>query len=88
MEGQDKFRKVFGEQEQDGNKNYYTTPNGDVLELEVVVDPKSPNIAPLYYVTATDVKTGTIVYTGTKTFATDKEVLINEATVRLDSIFL
>ena len=88
LEGQDKFRKVFGEQSLSRDKHYYTTPNGDVLELEVVVDPKSPSIAPLYYVTATDIKTGTIVYTGTKTFATDEDVLIDEATVRLDSMFL
>ena len=88
LEGQDKFRKAFGEQKLDKNKRYYTTPNGDILELEVVVDPKSPSIAPLYYVTATDTKTKIIVYTGTKTFATDEDVLFDEATVRLDSIFL
>ena len=68
------------------NNIKYLTGTGQILTLRIVVDSKSPKIARSRYVTAED-ETGTIVYTGTKSFTTDDSVLIEEAKVRLFQLF-
>lgn len=60
----------------------YVSSNGDIYALQVVIDPKSPRIAPLHYVEVTD-ESGTVIYVGTKSFATKNETLLEETKVRL-----
>lgn len=61
---------------------YYRDAEGNLYTLNVVVDPDSPSISPLRYVEVVD-ESGTVVYTGTKTFATDTAVILEETRVRL-----
>lgn len=61
---------------------YYRTRSDRLLVLNIVTDTDSPKIAPSRYVTATD-ESGTVVYTGTKSFTTDDATLIEEAKLRL-----
>lgn len=69
----------------DANR-YYTTRGGQVLTLKIVVDPKSPKIAPRRYVSVSD-ESGTVVYEGTKSFAESDDILIEETKVRLVQLF-
>lgn len=87
FEGQSDFRKTMGTQNNVGNKYYYTSSLGDIYELTIKTDNSSTKVAPRYYVEAVDIKTNVTMYTGTKTFASDSDVLISEARVRLDRIF-
>lgn len=68
------------------NVAYYTAGDGQVLTLSVVVDPKSPKIAPRRYVVARD-ESNVVVYEGTKTFAENTEILIEETKARLVQLF-
>lgn len=63
----------------------YTGPDGTVYVLNVVVDPKSPTIAPRRYISVVD-PGGTIVLEGTKSFTDSVEVLVSEMKVRLSQL--
>lgn len=67
---------------EDESKFYYTDSAGNIYTMRVVVDPNSPSIAPLRYVEVLDAS-GEVVYTGTKSFATDVDILLEETRVRL-----
>lgn len=67
------------------SKYTYTAPDGTVYTLTIVIDSKSPSIAPRRYVSVTD-PGGTVVLEGTKTFTTSADVLISEMKVRLGQL--
>ena len=62
--------------------DYFRAKNGELYRLEIVNDPKSPKIAQMRYVVAYDSRDN-IVYTGSKSFTTNNEVLLTETKVRL-----
>src|SRR5574344_302039 len=67
------------------SKYQYVTKNGKIYNLKIIVDPKSPSIASLRYTEAYDSK-GILVYTGTKSFATEDDTLLEEAKLYLDQL--
>lgn len=70
----------------DNEIDYYTSTAGTVYTLRVKSSSVSPKIATLRYVEVTD-ESGTIVYEGTRTFATNTQVLLEETKVRLVQLF-
>ena len=70
----------------DNEIDYYISTTGAVYTLKVRSSSVSPKIATLRYVEVTD-ESGTIVYEGTRTFATNTQVLLEETKVRLVQLF-
>lgn len=65
---------------------YYKAPNGESYKLQIVVD-TSYVVAKRRYVEALD-DSGVVVYTGTKSFATSDEILLEEARVKLSQLLI
>lgn len=61
----------------------FDAPDGTVYWLRVVVDPKSPSIAPRRYVTVLDVSGKVNIMDGEKSFSEDEDSLIEEMKIRL-----
>src|SRR5574344_472894 len=78
---------VSTEETNTDSKYFFTTPNGDVLQLRIVVDPKSPKISKRRYVEVLDLE-NVVVYTGTKSFTTSNDILLEETKVRLGQLFV
>ena len=64
---------------------WYIARNGDKYLMTLKASTTSPKIATRRYVQVTDMS-GTIVYEGTQTFATDPKVLFDETRVRLTQL--
>jgi hypothetical protein len=93
QEGKDNLKKVLDtfkspsdvNKANDNLKDFtYTGINGEVYELDIVVDPTSPNIAPRRYAVAKDSK-GVIVMKGGPSFSSDVQVLLDEIKFRIDN---
>lgn len=69
------------------SKYYYTSTTGDTYTFNIVVDSKSPKIARLRYVEVSDT-TGVVVYTGTKSFTSDNDILLEETKLRFSQLFV
>lgn len=84
------FSGGLGQKEQKSSKDlgkphYYTSSDGTVYEMRVVIDPNSPSIAPRRYVEVLD-PSGVPVLDGTKSFSSSEEILIEEMKVRLGQL--
>lgn len=69
----------------DSTEDWYISKLGDRYKLTLKASTVSPKIATLRYVEVTD-ESGTIVYEGGQTFATDPKVLFEETKVRLNQL--
>ena len=69
----------------ESTEEWYISKSGEKYKMEIKASSVSPNIATLRYVEVTD-ETGTIVYEGSQTFATDSSVLFEETRVRLTQL--
>ena len=65
-------------------KFFHTAPNGQVLKLQIKLDPDSPEIAPRRFAVAVD-NTGVEVLKGPKSFSSSTEVLLQEIKFRIDN---
>lgn len=84
------FSGGLGQKEQRSSKDlgkpyYYTSSDGTVYEMRVIIDPDSPSIAPRRYVEVLD-PSGIPVLDGTKSFSSSEEILIEEMKVRLGQL--
>jgi len=83
----DIFDAFKGETEQQritNPDNFYTAANGEVYELKIRVDPKSPKIAPRRFAVAID-KFGVEILKGPKSFSSSTKILVDELKFRLDN---
>ena len=65
---------------------WYLSGSGDKYKMSLKASSVSPRIATLRYIEVTD-ETGTVVYEGSQTFATDPRILFEETRVKLTQLF-
>jgi len=63
---------------------FYTNANGEVFELKIKLDPKSPKVAPRRFAVAID-ESGVEILKGPKSFSSSTKVLLDELKFRLDN---
>ncbi len=63
---------------------FYTSSTGEVFELKIKLDPKSPKIAPRRFAVAID-ESGVEILKGPKSFSSSTKVLLDELKFRLDN---
>ena len=68
----------------DDNDFYYTSNSGIVYQLEIVIDPTSPSIAPRRFAVAKN-EEGVIVLKGQPSFSSSVKVLLDEIKFRIDN---
>lgn len=80
----DGFNTPTEEERKGDSKYFHTGPNGIIYELEILVDPNSPSIAPRRFATAKDAS-GVTVMKGPKSFSSSTDVLLDEIKFRIDN---
>lgn len=66
------------------NRFYYRGPNGDLYELAIIEDEKSPSYAKKRYAVA-KTPTGAVVLKGQSSFSADTDILLEEIKFRIDN---
>ena len=80
----DSFKPVSDLDKSNDSRFSHAGPNGEVYFLDIVVDPKSPKIAPRRFAVAKNIE-NIIVLKGAKSFSSDINVLLDEIKFRIDN---
>ena len=80
----DGFNTPTEEERKGDSKYFHTGPNGIIYELEILIDPNSPSIAPRRFAIAKDAS-GVTVMKGPKSFSSSTDVLLDEIKFRIDN---
>ena len=87
LSGLDVEFSLGGKLEKDGfgkdSKYYYRGPNGDLYELAIIEDTKSPTFAKKRYAVAKTTQ-GIVVLKGQSSFSADTDILLDEIKFRID----